>query len=197
MNMQFITKHKRRTKRSNQAAGRTDFEIEGFWPLPTYLGRSSSQPQPPNEQSVVSNLGMQSMMHQTVVLSDIDDYLRCENDAEELELRNQRLSRFPHPVMLQVSYAELDFINRWCWLRFGPRCGDCTQRDSEYRVCEAGHPHSHDGVWTDHWFAKTEYNYGFNEWYFANRLDYDAFLENVPSFNWGEHYPNKKLPKNR
>jgi hypothetical protein len=134
------------------------------------------------------------MTHQTVVLSDIRDYLRCECDrederAEQLELRNQRRSRFPHVVILQVAFPELDFINRWCWLHFGPRDGECTQKHSEYRVCDTEDSHAHDGTWTDHWFVKTEYDFGFNEWYFANRREYDSFIQHIPSFNWGEHYP--------
>jgi hypothetical protein len=134
------------------------------------------------------------MTHRTVILSDIADYLACEDDsederAEQRELRNRRLSRFPHSVMLQVAFPELDFIIRWCWMHFGPRNGECTQEYSEYRVCEKGNPHAHEGVWTDHWFTKTEYNFGFNEWYFATRQDFDTFKQQVPSFNWGEHYP--------
>lgn len=134
------------------------------------------------------------MTHQTVVLSNIDHYLCCGGDsdherAELLELRQQQLSRFPHSVMLQVAFPELDFINRWCWLSFGPRDGDCTQKDSEYRVCHSEPPHSHEGVWTDRWFTKTDYNFGFNEWYFANKLNCDTFIQHISSFNWGEHFP--------
>lgn len=134
------------------------------------------------------------MTHRTVILSDIGDYLACEDDsleerAEQHELRNECLLRSPHAVMLQVAYPELDFINRWCWLQFGPRDGECTQHDSEYRVCDADDSHAHDGIWTDRWFTKTEYTFGFNEWYFANKPDHDTFIQHIPSFNWGEHYP--------
>ena len=48
--------------------------------------------------------------------------------------------------------------------------------------------HSHSGAWTDHWFLKTDYDFGFNEWYFARQADYDLFLQNVANFNWGERY---------
>ena len=134
------------------------------------------------------------MTHQTVRLADIGDYLASEDDsaaeqAEQSQLRNERLSRFPYAAMLQVAFPELDFINRWCWLQFGPRDGECTQQQSKYRVCEKVMAHAHEGRWTDYWFTKTAYNYGFNEWYFVNSQDFDKFIRHVPDFNWGEHYP--------
>lgn len=137
----------------------------------------------------------QHVTHQTAIQSSIEAYLSCEDDppedrAEQEMERNQRLLRFPYAVMLQVSYAEVDFANRWCWLRFGHAHGECRlQKDSEYRVCPIDEPHSHSGVWTAHWFVKTAYNFGFCEWYFDKRSHYDQFLEFVPRLNWGENYP--------
>ena len=40
-----------------------------------------------------------------------------------------------------------------------------------------------------HWFAKVDYDFGFNEWYFAESEDYDLFVANVDKINWGEHFP--------
>jgi len=102
--------------------------------------------------------------------------------------RKARLSRFPHAIMLQVSYAELDFANRWCWQHFGPCDGDCLQRQSEYPMCDLVAPHSHIGSWTCYCFAKVDYNFGFNEWYFAEESDRESFLANVEQISWGEKY---------
>ena len=134
------------------------------------------------------------MSHRTVVLSSFEEYLLVDDvSADERPFherdRNQRLSRFPYSVMLQVSYPEIDFANRWCWQQFGPRDGECEQRYSEYRMCDNTEPHSHAGKWTTYWHAKTDYNFGFNEWYFAEAADCERFLENVDNINWGEHYP--------
>lgn len=63
------------------------------------------------------------------------------------------------------------------------------QQGSEYRVCLNDLPYSHSGVWMSHWFEKTDYNFGFNEWYFAERSHHDLFLDFVPMINWGEKYP--------
>ena len=135
------------------------------------------------------------MTYQTVILSSIEaclssgEYPSLEERAEEELSRNQRLSRFPYAVMLQLAFPELDFANRLCWQEFGPADGECTQRFSQYRVCQIDVPHSHSGVWADYWFVKTDYDFGFNEWYFADQSHYDLFLKYVPKINWGESYP--------
>ena len=131
------------------------------------------------------------MSHRTAILSSFEAYLACgdpvENRAEEHE-RTVRLSRFPHALMLQVSYAELDFANRWCWQHFGPCDGECFQHQSAYRICPLADPHSHTGRWMWHWLAKTDYNFGFNEWYFSEQADRDLFLASVEEISWGEKY---------
>jgi hypothetical protein len=134
------------------------------------------------------------MSHRTVVASSFEEYLASDDDSVEERAaqetdRNQRLLRFPYSVMLKLSFPERDFANRWCWQNFGPSDGECTQRYSEYRVCDRAEPHSHDGKWTCHWFVKTDYDFGFNEWYFAESVDCDLFVANLDTINWGEHFP--------
>jgi hypothetical protein len=136
------------------------------------------------------------MSYKTAVLSSFEDYLDSGGDSSEecaaqSRDRDKRLARFPHFVMLQVAFPELDYANRWCWQQFGPSDGECTQRYSEYRVCALAEPHSHVGTWTWHWFVKTDYDFGFNEWYFAEQADRERFLANLAEINWGEHYPKK------
>jgi hypothetical protein len=134
------------------------------------------------------------MTYRTVLPSCFDEYLASDDDSvderrDQEEKRNERLSRFPHSVMLKVSFPECDFANRWCWQHFGPNDGECADHHSEYRVCERTEPHSHVGKWTSHWFVKTDYDFGFNEWYFSESADRELFLANLDNINWGEHYP--------
>ena len=134
------------------------------------------------------------MSHRSVVISSFEEYLddeftSVEDRATETVDRNIHLARFPYSVMLQVAYPELDYANRWCWQNFGPGDGRCLQLDSEYRVCERDDPHSHLGKWASHWWAKTDYNFGFNEWYFAESDDRELFVANIENIHWGEHYP--------
>jgi hypothetical protein len=134
------------------------------------------------------------MTYRTVELSSFAEYLASEDDppeeraAQTLE-RAERLQHFPLSVMLKVSFAELDSTNRWCWQHFGPNDGVCNQVGSEYRVCLQAEPHTHDGKWFSHWYVKTEYNFGFNEWYFAELADQELFLAILPAIDWGENYP--------
>jgi hypothetical protein len=140
------------------------------------------------------------MTPRTVILSSFEAYLGfvypadcsenlVENRAIEIRERAKRLSRLPFAVMLELSYAELDFANRWCWRNFGPAEGECRQSDSEYPACLIKTTHSHSGSWATHWFEKTDYNFGFNEWYFAEKSHCERFYESIPQINWGEHYP--------
>jgi hypothetical protein len=137
------------------------------------------------------------MTYRTLLLSSIEHYMAREDDplADRLQQsreRDERLRQFPFPVMLEFAYPELDFAIRWCWQRFGPMDGDCTQKSSEYRICCDETPHRHAGTWTTHWFVKTEYNFGFCEWYFSNQADHHEFRASLPELNWGELYPKHR-----
>ena len=134
----------------------------------------------------------------TVVETDYAAYLESEypagsaaerGRAADIAEHNERLATFPHSVVLQVSFAEMDYANRWCWQQFGPANGECAQAYSEYRACDTTGSHSHDGKWLSYWLAKTDYDFGFNEWNFAQRTDLDRFVAFVPEINWGERYP--------
>jgi hypothetical protein len=139
------------------------------------------------------------MTHRTAELGDFESLLASEFpptspalvEAREAEIqeRQVRLASFPHAVLLQVSFAEMDYANRWCWQQFGPASGECMQKESEYPACSLLHRHSHEGKWISHWYFKTEYNYGYNEWCFALPEDRDRFVEFVPQINWGENFP--------
>jgi hypothetical protein len=135
----------------------------------------------------------------TAVQANYDAYLEYEypaasEGADEARAadrheRHARMAAFPYCVLLQVAYPELDYANGWCWQQFGPAQGECQQASSEYPACDLRTPHSHNGLWVTHWLAKTDYNFGFNEWYFVHQADRERFLEFVPQISWGEHYP--------
>lgn len=134
------------------------------------------------------------MTYQTVVLSSFEAYLSSEYRgaayrSSDFECRNETLSHFPYPVMLELSFGELDYANRWCWRRFGSPRGECFNTQSDYPMCSIQTPHCHSGTWVHEWFEKTEYNFGFNEWYFSSTSQMQQFLDFVPLINWGEHLP--------
>jgi hypothetical protein len=133
------------------------------------------------------------MPPRTVVVSSFAKYLadspeRTEPFSDETEARNLRKLRFPYSLMLELSFAEYDFTNRWCWQQFGAADGDCQEKDSQYRTCHVDHDQSHIGPWCCHWFAKTEYNFGYCEWYFFAEEDLKRFEAFVPRICWGEKY---------
>lgn len=171
--------------------GRTSrFNGELFRPTANWIVVPGVGRMPPTITSKQKSIYIHfSMTLRTVVLSSFEAYLASEHESPGDPDRENRRARFPYSVMLEVSFAELDFANRWCWRRFGPAHGECLQRQSEYPACSIETLHSHRGLWAQHWFAKTDYNFGFNEWYFKDKSHCQLFLASVPEINWGERYP--------
>jgi hypothetical protein len=133
------------------------------------------------------------MTSKTFRLSSIESYLAYEGDSPEergaaIREREDLLRRFPHSIMLEMAYSELDYAHRWCWQRLGPMDGSCTQKYSEYKACSDETEHRHTGKWASHWFAKTDYDFGYNEFYFVERADRDLLLAHLSDIHWGEHY---------
>lgn len=108
----------------------------------------------------------------------------------EVEERKGRSIDFPYDVVLQLAYPQVDFANRWCWQQFGPAHGECLEYSSEYPACLEKEKHRHEGRWLTHWLAKTDYDFGFNEWRFVQQADRDKFLAFVPHITWGENFPD-------
>lgn len=136
------------------------------------------------------------MTYQTYKQSSFEEYCRsgeesAESIAESILFRERMLATFPCALMLEVSYPEMDYANRWCWQQFGPADGDCNQKYSEYPACLDHVAHTHQGRWTTSWFVKTDYDFGFNEWYFQSDADLAAFLAWLPNLNWGEKFPQQ------
>jgi hypothetical protein len=142
------------------------------------------------------------MSHQTALLSSFKEYLANTDETkeeltEQLAVRDATLRAFPFGVILQVAYPEIDYANRWAWQQFGPRDGECFDvrrgsRPSEYPVCDDPEPHVHEGTWSCHWLVKTDYDFGFCEWFFSSSVDKDRFLAFAPTINWGENFPIKR-----
>jgi hypothetical protein len=138
------------------------------------------------------------MTIRTVELVTYDHYLNNEYGLQEHlagaraadhQEHQLRLSQFPYNVVLRLSYPEMDFANRWLWQQFGPPNGECIDSYSEYPTCSEKASHAHDGKWLSHWLAKTDYDFGYNEWCFEFKEDQQRFLEFVPFINFGEKYP--------
>lgn len=138
---------------------------------------------------------------------------------EDQQERKATLEKFPSAVVVEGSYPEMDNALRWCWNSFGPRHGKCGGWGKmEYTVCPiilatefteevlfqgksqikkryAEVPeHFHHGSWTDCWLAKTDYDYGYAEYYFNRGDALQSFIAQVPEITWGENYPSHPVP---
>ncbi len=137
------------------------------------------------------------MTYKTAKVTSFEEYLAyekdCQNEAGYIEgiisARESRLLIYPYSAMMLVAFPEMDFADRWIWNMIGPSSGDCRQSASEYCACSIEQWHTHSGTWCSHFFGKTEYDYGFNEWYFQSESDLSRFIKFIPDINWGECYP--------
>jgi hypothetical protein len=137
------------------------------------------------------------MVTRAVKLTSYDSYIEHAFPAGspaaarslEAQERQALLVEFPHSVVLEVAFPEMDFADRWCWQHFGPARGECQQHQSDYPVCSVVEPHAHEGAWCRRWLEKTDYEFGYCAWYFVSAIDRDRFLAFVSELSWGERYP--------
>lgn len=95
--------------------------------------------------------------------------------------RRRLLQSYPHSVILALHYPQLDIAEYWCWQQFGAAWGECLQRHADRPACAETLPHCHTAQrWHSHWYVKTGYDYGYNEFFFAHRADCERFLAFVP-----------------
>lgn len=138
------------------------------------------------------------MKYRTARMSSFEEYLETTDESVEdvvqaRTLREATLARLSRPVMLESAYPEMDYANRWCWRNLGPQHGECFEsrsgsKPSDYPICMIESPHCHAGRWSIRWFEKTDYDFGFAEWYFSTESDRDQFLQFEPAIHWGEKY---------
>jgi hypothetical protein len=130
----------------------------------------------------------------TIVVSSFERYVAefggtSDWLVDERAERDLRKSRFPFSLMLELSFAELDFVNQWCWQQFGAADGQCLDKSSNDPICQIKEEHSHAGKWCWNWIEKTDYNFGFCEWYFSDQDDLSRFKALLPEICWGEKHP--------
>ncbi len=119
-------------------------------------------------------------------LSNFEEYLNKEyligreNKEEYLNHkiveRNKILLDFPYSVILKLFYQQIDFADWLLWQILGDKYGYCNQEQSDIPACKITGKHKHNGVWTSFWLAKTDYDYGFNEWFFKNKEDCNILI---------------------
>ena len=143
------------------------------------------------------------------------------SEYDKLE-REQLIKKFPYSVIVEGNYPEHDFATNWCWKNFGPiNTQKCYDSQSNYPSCPIAlatgkiqkyrdpfgeeklgmvydwevPAHAHQGKWAYFWLDKTDYDYGFAEFLFAEEKDKNLFVENVSMFNMGEKYRSQRGEK--
>ncbi len=112
-----------------------------------------------------------------------EDYLIGNDNKQEflkrkIKERNNILLDFSHSIILKLSYHQLDFANWLLWQILGEVYGYCGY--SNFPMCKIKGEHKHNGIWAIYWLAKTNYDYGFNEWFFKQKEDSDVLIKIKP-----------------
>ena len=115
--------------------------------------------------------------------------VRSFNPEHVRQERYRLLQTYPHSLILALHYPQLDDAEQWCWQHFGAAWGECLQRHSDYPACFEPLPHCHTvRRWHSHWYVKTGYDYGYNEFFFADQADYAQFWAFVPQIGAPDEY---------
>lgn len=124
-----------------------------------------------------------------VGLVDAEEVVKVrQRHAQMSECRAKIQQNYPHSIILALFYPQMDFADRWCWQQFGSPQGVCSDRYSEYPSCTETGEHQHTGKWQTHWWGKVGYDFGYNEYFFAQQADYEAFCAFIPQICFGELY---------
>ena len=134
------------------------------------------------------------MTLKTLKISSIDSYLACEDDSPEARdfanrEREDRLHQFPYAVMLEWPFRNSTPRIAGVGNALAQWMARARKGIPEYKACSDETEHRHIGKWTSHWFVKTDYDFGYNEFYFVEQADRDLFLAHLSDIHWGEHYP--------
>ena len=119
-----------------------------------------------------------------ITISSLSEYLdECDESraflVEQLKTREKYLTQFSFSVMTVTSYDLMEVANQWCIQQWGHSHGPCEDRCN--LPPDYDHP-SESGSWKSCWFLKITYDFGFNEWYFQDRQQFSAFVDQVPKF---------------
>lgn len=81
-------------------------------------------------------------------------------------------------VVTEGSCDELSMAVQWCLDNVGKR-KDAIGENYNFRKLDENSPN---GLWTELWYGKTGYDYGFSEFFFQNENDLNNFVLQIPNF---------------
>ncbi|HEV8053141.1 MAG TPA: hypothetical protein VGP47_11655 [Parachlamydiaceae bacterium] len=186
----FVGKHEHEGRWTSIWLGHTEYMTQAYFfaieaDLNNFLAFHLIAGDPLTEpQGNSCNIGKQTTFERFL----IENYGEYDNEDEQQQIHGM----FPYVVVFQGLYLEHDFLSCHCWQKFGNKHGVCNEDVSSHSGCSLAidwkkngrntilEPHSHEGKWTTLWLAKTDYDYGFQEYCFAKEADLNIFL----NFAW-------------
>lgn len=108
----------------------------------------------------------------------LEDYPHtfCEETLKEI---NETEKHLPYTTTVKWMYVAMDDALPWCWQVFGPKDGLCVDSECCPLVLAYGREkvkaHSHQGTWTSIWLGKTDYDFGYEKFFFKYEAARDVF----------------------
>lgn len=108
----------------------------------------------------------------------MDDYEHPLED-EVLKKIEENEKQFPYTTTVKWDWDTREMEVVWCAQVFGPREGECD----EPRCCPLSKKrlrvHSHRGLWKSIWLGKTDYDFGYEMFFFKNKATRDVFEREI------------------
>lgn len=92
--------------------------------------------------------------------------------------RDKILKDLTFSIVTEGLSDELLMAVQWCLDNIGKR-KDSIGENYNFRKL---HENTPDGLWTELWYGKTGYDYGFSEFFFQNENDLNNFVLQIPNF---------------
>lgn len=89
--------------------------------------------------------------------------------------RNKINKKFSFSIVVEGLCDELSVAVQWCLDNISRR-NISVGEDYIFRKLKENSP---DGLWTELWYGKTDYDYGFSEFFFKNQEDLSKFERQI------------------
>ena len=90
----------------------------------------------------------------------VDAYEGDEDWETEYQIeREELIVRYPYSVVVEGAFLEYNSLKHWTDEQFGPE---------------------NSPVWTSLWYGKTDYDYGYREYFFSRQADLQLLIQHIP-----------------
>lgn len=122
-------------------------------------------------------------------------YENCIKEYKSFDSMDNKFISEHNKIIKDMSFSivteglsdELSMAVQWCLDNIGKR-KNIIGEDYNFRKLQESTP---DGLWTELWYGKTGYDYGFSEFFFKHENDLNNFILQITNFHVTDSTGNK------